>query len=57
MKAAQNVDSETKLLQVVSDILTEQSSYLPSLQHMAFDETTVFKQLFLILQIPKKKQN
>lgn len=38
MKAAQKEDSETKLLQVVSDIWIEQrSSYLPSLQHMAFD--------------------
>lgn len=38
MKAEQKEDSETKLLQVVSDISIEQrSSYLPSLQHMAFD--------------------
>ena len=38
MKAEQKEDSETKFLQVVSDISIEQrSSYLPSLQHMAFD--------------------
>lgn len=38
-EAAQNEDSETKLPQEVSDIWIEQrSSYLLSLQHMAFDE-------------------
>lgn len=38
-KAARNEDSETKLLQEVSDTSIEQrSSYLLSWQHMAFDE-------------------
>lgn len=37
-KAAQKEDSWTKFLQAVSDISIEQrSSYLLSLQHMAFD--------------------
>lgn len=38
MKAAQNEDSGPKCLQVVSDIsIKQRSSYLLSLQHMAFD--------------------
>lgn len=60
MKAEQKEDSETKLLQVVSDISIEQrSSYLPSLQHMAFDGqgNNCFQGALSHPTVQKKKKN